>query len=694
MVSDKDKEGMEKVQDTGNGFCNWFTGILLIFGLILSLTMGGLYLLQAKAHLSQIKLEEKRNLEHQQRIVASGLGDVFSDLYCLSRQNELHQLLVSEKGREYRSLIAKEYLELVRQKRTYDQIRFLDHTGMEKVRVNFNGGNPGIVQGPGLQNKATRYYFKDTFVLGENEVFVSPLDLNMEKGKIEIPFKPMIRFGIPVVDSAGQKRGVILINYLGSELIKMIREAASVSSGDIMLVNSLGYWLMSPDPGDEWGFMISERQDLKFSSRYPEIWDRLITDDFLQIENTAGLFTAGTIAPIDRDRHSGSVSNLGSSGKGADAYYWKVISHIPAAELNAVPRAFLNTLLVLGGILFLAAAIPSWVIAKAIVRRRQHREQMQRYWNQLEMRVQQGTRELRQANYELTKLSRAVEQSPASVMILDLDWHVEYANPRFSMATGFDTKEIEGQHIRVLASDQDNSGGSWANLDTLVANREWRGELLTKKKNNEIFWEAVSVSPVFDDEGEVTHRLVINEDITERKRMEDELRRSEARFRTILDAINTGVVVINPENRTIVDANPVAEKLIGLPKDEIVGKHCHEFICPNKYHSCPIIDQGKRVDNAERVLVTADGRKIPILKTVVPVLLNGKKHLLESFVDISERKEVELKFQRNYEELEQFNRLTIRRELAMIKLKEEINTLLETSGRPARYKIVDDVDVN
>jgi hypothetical protein len=88
-------------------------------------------------------------------------------------------------------------------------------------------------------------------------------------------------------------------------------------------------------------------------------------------------------------------------------------------------------------------------------------------------------------------------------------------------------------------------------------------------------------------------------------------------------------------------------------------------------------------------MLNADGQEIPILKTVVKVKLGGKPHFVESFVDLTERKQAEEKLRRNLEELERFNLLTIDREEKMIDLKSEINQLMKQLGKEEKYKIVE-----
>ena len=86
----------------------------------------------------------------------------------------------------------------------YDQVRYLDETGMEIVRVNFNNGQPAIVEKNKLQPKGQRYYFKDAITLDKDEIYVSPFDLNIEGQSIELPHKPMVRFSAPVFDRSGR----------------------------------------------------------------------------------------------------------------------------------------------------------------------------------------------------------------------------------------------------------------------------------------------------------------------------------------------------------------------------------------------------------------------------------------------------------------------------------------------------------
>lgn len=152
--------------------------------------------------------------------------------------------------------------------------------------------------------------------------------------------------------------------------------------------------------------------------------------------------------------------------------------------------------------------------------------------DELEQRVEERTRKLteeiserRRAESNLHKVSRAVEQSPAMTIITDIAGRIEYANPRFTQVTGYSFEEISGKTPRILKSGEMASQEYVKLWKTITAGKEWRGEIHNKKKNGELYWALTSISPITDQNGAVTHFLGIAEDITERKRVEEDARR-------------------------------------------------------------------------------------------------------------------------------------------------------------------------
>ncbi len=176
----------------------------------------------------------------------------------------------------------------------YDQIRFIDAEGNEIIRINFVNGEAVLVEQQYLQNKKDRYYFYETAKLPEGSVYVSPLDLNVENGKVEVPFKPMVRFGAPVYAESGELLGVIVLNYLAEIMLDNFRALAGHSNGDMILLNDEGYWLSSPDNAQEWNFMFESTIGETFAQDYPEEWAEILAGRG-QILTENGLFTFSTV---------------------------------------------------------------------------------------------------------------------------------------------------------------------------------------------------------------------------------------------------------------------------------------------------------------------------------------------------------------------------------------------------------------
>ena len=128
----------------------------------------------------------------------------------------------------------------------------------------------------------------------------------------------------------------------------------------------------------------------------------------------------------------------------------------------------------------------------------------------------------KQAEQELQKLSRAVEQSPTSVVITDSEGTIEYVNPGFSVLTGYSLQEAVGKNPRILKSDltpKETHDDLWRDLK---AGQSWRGLFVNKKKNEDLYWEDAWISPIFSSEGHVTHYVAVKEDITQRIEAERE----------------------------------------------------------------------------------------------------------------------------------------------------------------------------
>jgi PAS domain S-box-containing protein len=137
------------------------------------------------------------------------------------------------------------------------------------------------------------------------------------------------------------------------------------------------------------------------------------------------------------------------------------------------------------------------------------------------------------AENELRKLSRAVEQSPASIIITNTDGIIEYVNPKFCKLTGYEFNEVIGKNPRILKSGETSELNYKKLWETIKAGEDWNGEFHNRKKNGDLFWEFASISPIKNFKGEITHFLAVKEDITERKKAEGEIKTSQEQLRAL-----------------------------------------------------------------------------------------------------------------------------------------------------------------
>ena len=223
--------------------------------------------------------------------------DISSDLTFLA--NDLHLLELEEGNnpkrtiKELQSLWSKFALHRGR----YDQIRFIDAQGTEAVRINYNKGSPTAVPPHKLQSKRHRYYFTEVIDLPPGSIYVSPLDLNIENREIELPLKPVIRFGTSVADNRGQTVGVMLLNYLAEELLDEFTLTTTGFRGHAILANSDGYPLISPEIAQAWSFMFPDSPQTNLRTQHPEIWTNLNNEIRGQYLNDTGLYTFDHIDP-------------------------------------------------------------------------------------------------------------------------------------------------------------------------------------------------------------------------------------------------------------------------------------------------------------------------------------------------------------------------------------------------------------
>ena len=206
--------------------------------------------------------------------------------------------------------------------------------------------------------------------------------------------------------------------------------------------------------------------------------------------------------------------------------------------------------------------------------------------------------------------------------LLDMNHDDLYMRPVSSLYPEEQWQMLRKQDIR--------QKGMQHNIETKVLN-----------KNEEPLDVSLSISVLKAPDGRVTGSIGMISDITAHKKAESELKQSKQHLESILNTIHSGIIIVDAETFDIVEANSTAVEMMNLAREEIIGQSCHKFLCQAEKGECPVIDLGKSVDSAERTLVCPNGKEIPVIKTVATLNHDGRKYLVESFIDNSDRKEVE-----------------------------------------------------
>lgn len=398
------------------GFAWLFFPSILTLCLILSVTVG---LVVRDERLALMERERSRV-----QVAADRLEDrvqaLVTDLLVLAQAPSTRRFSQSPSQAE-RSRMMDLYSTISREKQVYDQVRFLGADGMELVRINLVNGRPVSVPDAELQNKKDRYYFKETMQLGPRQIYLSPLDLNIEHGVVEMPHKPMLRLGTPVVDDAGIKRGMVILNFLGSQLLHDFR-ATMQESPSPMLLNESGYWLYGPSREVEWAFMFGRTDS--FAESFPDAWQKLRNGGTGVLETSDGIFVFADVHPahlsVAQAIHAGGKDRSANPAH-AESYVWYVVSFIPSGQAPSLaPHRHPLALSVLfaGGILL---ALLAFRLADILASR-----------SRMQTAVAMREKQLREITDALG----------VGVLVLDRFGHLSYCNPEAERLLGWQSDEL------------------------------------------------------------------------------------------------------------------------------------------------------------------------------------------------------------------------------------------------------------
>lgn len=337
--------------------------ILLSLGMVLSA-----YLVYNRS-LQSIENEEAKKLAIVEYVLESFMDDVALDLRIMTEMELFHKFITgAANSNELKPYIEDVCYHLLENKLLYNQLRFINSSGMEMFRIDNNKGTINVVGDEFLQDKSDRYYFQESIILNKGEFYLSPFDLNVEEGKVEVPYRPVIRLAVPVFDDNDTKRGIFIINFSGIELFQQLEEESDLAKGQMFISNKDGYLLQSPYDSINWSFMFPEKQQYTIANLFPDENQR-IQSGLHQFYTANGLFSCAKVRPFSH------VSDQKLFKVVPDDYEWIITLNIPKNEiswLNVLPvKVFAIVFILLSIFVVIAAYSYSQVYVRKLLAQEQ-----------------------------------------------------------------------------------------------------------------------------------------------------------------------------------------------------------------------------------------------------------------------------------------------------------------------------------
>lgn len=249
---------------------------------LVPMAVAGIYVFLVVPEFLEVQAEDRliREVNAKQTSLLQLLGGVEEDLRFLRDSPALKQLLeAADRGdgtsdASLSEAVAEEWKVFSESMGRYRQIRYIDEQGYERVRINKDQRQAPASPAQELQNKSDRYYFIETMKLESGALFVSTIDLNQEQGRIEVPYRPVLRYAAPVFRENGVRAGVVILNLDAIPFLMLAEEQAPPGSTSFV-IDEDGHYLVHPEVAKEWGSPRDLGHGASVRADYPELFEVL-----------------------------------------------------------------------------------------------------------------------------------------------------------------------------------------------------------------------------------------------------------------------------------------------------------------------------------------------------------------------------------------------------------------------------------
>lgn len=520
-------------------------------------------------------------------------------------------------------------------KPNYAKFRIIGSNGAEMLRVDRLGpnGTVRVVPDEALQDKKVRFFFQDAIKLAEGQIYVSPLDLNVDEDVIQTPHVPTLRVASPIFGPDRQPFGIVMINLDMRNAFEHIRTSAWPGE-QIYLVGGNGDYLLHPDQSREFGSQLGR----------PSRWQ----DDFPSFALLADAGGSASQIVTGRDGKSGGAAL--SSAILAGERWVGVIQVAPSAAFMAPADAIRHTSLTIGFIAVVVAAMLAALLARSLTRpigqltaaiegigrdgsvaipteaagetgvlaRAFARmvEETRAKTTDLEREVLDHRRtEAARDHYAARErlFSAAVESSDDSIVMQSLDGIITGWNGAAERLYGYSAEEAVGKPTSIILPD-DRKQEARDNLRRITnGERIENYETVRLRKDGSPVEISLSLSPIRGPSGEIIGASGSARSITEARRTERALQHQLEERRQIFDT-SQDLIMIMDARGYIVQISPSCEAILGYRPEEMMGHSGADFIHPDHLkHSREEMRAMRRGENlkiADTRCLHKDGRQV------------------------------------------------------------------------------------
>ena len=488
---------MRKSEYTKKGvfWKNFFKNFSIIMLILIS--AGLVYFsVQGDVDLRIIQSEEQQLNESRMVVISENYTSIITDLLFLSEQNELHSF-IENPDLYIKSLIMLEYEFMLKSKKVYRQIRYIDEFGDVIAGANYVNGETTI--NTSKDNLSNEDFFIETMNLNKGEVFTSPIFFTEEKTDTAGIVRPVIHFATLVYSLDEESKGVVLLDYMAEDLLNKLQITSVEISGSLFLTYADGAYILYPQNDLEYPSENSFLSSKSFADDFPYAWEQISSNKEGQFINEMGVFTFDSMNPeimIDQmDLKDLGFSGLAISPEMVKEHEMKIISYYPIEKINNSRNDLIKEIIGYLGIGMPVILFVSFIAARLSL-------------------LQKQTEEAE----NLT--SKVFDSTKEGMFITNVNAVFINVNQSFSLLTGYSRAELIGKTPEFLIPENQKQNFHEIMINDLMPRKEWEGELIFVKKDKTPFYVNISVNPMLDENNKVTNYIAVVNDITEKKNAE------------------------------------------------------------------------------------------------------------------------------------------------------------------------------